>query len=307
MEKSGFVAGTYLPEPTEEIIQQALKPIEERERIITVNRELLEKGAVVVVWNIKTYTAAWKWIDSHREIIKVPQEKLDVWRTWRKLPRGRERWQGGFRAFVLSHIGDVKPDAYGLPGGKIERYEYDASDARRKIFETAIDYEDSGEHYSDYAFHRELVEETGVIAIRNKKPLFERIIQFYEDDREHPEDMAMEHRDYFFWVSEAIGELNKVGVEEETLAPEIVPIMSLRPSNFYKKHAHGLMATLDRLVNKYGKTEYRDALQYLRQTFQPCEKLRREPRVNIPEMKGLSDEDIFAYTMRQDKVTPLQR
>src|SRR3989344_2609518 len=342
--RSAFVAGVYLPELTEELIEKALLPIEGRdESIITINRELLAKGAIVVVWNIKKHIAEWKWIDSHRDIVRVPQEKLDIWRKWRHLPRGDRGWNSGFNGFVGNQIIDVeiapgkscrtlirnlKHNAYGLPGGSIEKHEFKDGEARRKLFQTISDYEISGDHYSDYAAHREFVEETGFTALRerpgpfgktvyttNEKgveipaydSLFERVIQFYEEDREHPGDPTYQHEDFFFWVREVLGKMNDVGVEAETLAPEIVPIMSLNRGNFYKKHAHGLMATLDMLIREYGKTEYCEALEYLQRTFPPSKKLSREPSIRIPELAGLADKDMFAYAMALDKVQPLRK
>lgn len=331
--RSGFVAGAYvLSKPTEEIVERALLPIEGRdESIITINRELLEKGAVVVVWNIKKNIAEWQWIDSHRDIVRVPQEKLDIWRKWRHLPRGDRGWNSGFNGFIGNQVVDMKEasgkcykkrikdfkhNAYGLPGGQIEPYDHTAGETRKKLFQTATDYANSGEHYSDYAFHREWVEETGFLALREHKEscdvqvydaLFERVIQFYEEDRDHPGDPTYQHEDFFFWVREVIGKMNEVGVPEETLAPEIVPILSLNRSNFYKKHAHGLMATLDMLIREHGETEYREALEYLQKTFPPSKKLGREPNIRVPEMTGLAEEDLFKYAMALDKVKPLHR
>ena len=311
MESSGFVAGAYFPEPTKENVEKALA-VDGRENIITVNRELLEKGPLITVdWNIKTYTAVWKWIDHNKHLVKKTDAELREMRQYRRLDdRSAPFYNYDYQRFLYwlrQRIGDTKPDAYGLPGGQIEQYEYVAGDARKKLFKTDADYVNSGEHYSDYAFHREFVEETGLIAIRDKKALFERVIQFYEEDREHPGDPTYEHENYFFWVREVIGKMNEEGVPEETLAPEIVPIMSLNRGNFYKKHAHGLMATLNRLVNEYGQEKYREALQYLQKTFPPSKKLRREPRIRIPEMAGLSEKEIFEYVMALDKIKPLRK
>ena len=345
--RSAFVAGVYLPELTEELIEKALLPIEGRdESIITINRELLAKGAVVVVWNIKKHIAEWKWINSHRDVVRVPQEKLDIWRKWRHLPKGDRGWNSGFNGFVGNQIVEVeiasgkvcrkrisalKHNAYGLPGGLTEEHEFKDGEVRRKLFQTESDYETSGDHYSDYAFHREWVEETGFLALREREDqenpfgkkirlfdeegcdvpvydaLFERVIQFYEEDRNHPGDPTYQHENYFFWVREVLGKMHEVGVEEETLAPEILPIMALNLGNFYKKHAHGLMATLDMLIREYGKTEYREALEHLQKTFPPSKKLRREPKNRVPEMTGLSEKEIFNYVMALDKVQPLRK
>ena len=331
--RSGFVAGAILLEPTDELIEKALA-VEGRENIITINRELLETSLLtVVVWNIKTYATAWKWIDKNRHLVRKTDTELEEMRKYRRLddktaPFYNYHYQR-FLYWLRQRIGDTKPDAYGLPGGKIEEYEYAEGDARKKLFQTATDYVNGGEHYSDYAFHRELVEETGFTALLERKndagniiyrtnekgieipvydSLFERVIQFYEEDREHPGDPTYQHEDFFFWVREVIGKMRKTGVEEETLAPEVVPIKSLNRSCAYKKHMHGLMATLNMLIREHGKgKQYREALEYLQKTFPPSKKLSREPSIRTPELTGLADKDMFAYAMALDKVKPLRR
>lgn len=310
MEKSGFVAGAFLPdiEKNKNLFERAMQPVEGRDGIITVTPELLKNGAVVVVvWNIKQHTAEWKYINSHLDSVRVPQDKLEIWKNWRRLPSKGRKPNDGFRGFIHSKIGDVKPDAYGLPGGQIEEYEYEQGEAKKKLFAIPDDYENGGEHFSDYSLHREWVEETGFLAIRERKALFERVIKFYEDDNKHMYDPTMDHGDYFFWVRDVVGKMKEDGVEGETLAPEIVPITSLHPGNFYKKHAHGLTEILTRLVNEYGMEGYKDALKYLKITFRPCQKLRKYPKIRVPELAGLSDEEVFAYAMAQDKVTPLKK
>ena len=251
-------------------------------------------------------------MDQNRHLVRKTDAELEEMRSYRRLddrtaPFYNYHYQR-FLYWLRQRIGDTKPDAFGLPGGKIEEYEYNEGDARKKLFQTATDYVNGGEHYSDYALPREWVEETGLLAIRDKKALFERVIQFYEEDLQHIGDPTWEHEDFFFWIRELIGQMNEVGVPEETLAPEIVPVMSLNRGNFYTKHSQGFMATLNMLIREHGKgKQYREALEYFQKTFPPSKKLRREPRIRIPEMAGLSEKEIFDYVMALDKVKPLRR
>ncbi|MDO8522718.1 MAG: hypothetical protein Q7S12_00315 [bacterium] len=211
-----------------------------------------------------------------------------------------------------------KPDRYGLPWGKIEEFDHKESDRINSFFESpkikellknGSDFGDTLIHYADLRALYELLEETGLNALRirtdsegntlylpdNKTPisdaLFERLAHLFQYDRLDKEK-AVDHEVFFFWIKEVIGKINEVGAEGETEAPEILPIMALTTRNFYKKHAYGIMILLDKLIKEYGEIEHSEPLLYLQQTFGHCDMLRKDPAITIPNLS--SDAEIWA-------------
>jgi len=252
--------------------------------------------------------------------------------TWvQKLvfPETHGEWINGFydRFFHAP-----KKDGYGIPWGKIENYdleEYEkvktfySSDKMRKLIKADTAYGETKEHHSDYALAREFVEETGLVVTRPRldkygnqmffsddktricDPLFERLAMFYQFDRKNPHEQTIEHAVYFFWVKDvAEFRLNEEGTPEEAERPEILPILSLNPRTFYSKHAHGLMMLLRKLINEYGMEKYIEPLKHLERSFEPCDMLRKEPNIKMPELTA--DEDMFTEFTRLNNIKPLK-
>ncbi len=220
----------------------------------------------------------------------------------------RNRWV--FKEWERLGIEKPKPDGYGLPGGKIDDYEY----------------EHYPKDYFDYALPREWSEEAGTLIVeeagveedgkRKFMPTYERITMFYAKSRDHTTEEDHEH--FFFHVLKMHGELRTDGVEGETEAPRIIEIKKLTPERssqkrpegcvfFYSKHALGVTILLKRLVSE-GKTEYQESLDHMRRTFtrtpqdlglseKPKDR-KIEPLINI----NLSDEELFVAEMQKMKV-----
>lgn len=251
--------------------------------------------SIVTVPNIKTKTEVLKLLaeENHR----FSPERVEEVKNCKRIPWDVIKWA----RWVWSNAGirTPKPDKYGLLGGNIEEFDIvTATKAGHQL------------EYPDYAFARECVEESGLVSVREEKgirrPLFERVVQFWEDDYRNSEK---EHEDHFFWLREADGVLNTRGVEEETDPPEIISLMSLYPGYdknytedkkvFYPKHAKAVIVLLNRFVQE-GKKEYKEPLAYLRETFNRPDKnrFRREPRMIMPERipnMNLSDDELFKY------------
>ncbi len=328
---SSSVGGLYLPPLTDALVQEGLRRSANKREIV-VTQELLEKGFnIVSPWNTKRKTGQVNWIygywemrntetgiqkiwhPPHLELVKerlrnCPEEEKEARIAEMSARRHFPNWITKL-AYPAGMYWAPKPDMYGLPFGKIEQFDHDesakamfySSAKMKELFESGTEYGAPGEHYSDYALAREFVEETGLVAVRKKtnagghavcEPLFERLVRFYQYDRNDPDNQTVDHEVFFFEIKYPDGELNTVGVPEETEPPEILPILSLNPGNFYNKHAHGLMYLLRKFVRDFGWVKYDEPLKHLETTFPPCPMLRQAPSVVMPSF-DLPDEKMW--------------
>ncbi len=240
---------------------------------------------VLIVYNIKTWAAVWAYLETHENPFD-PSEKSNI--RVRK-----EILQWVFQRFGKEGIRTPKPDKYSLIGGM--------------ILESEIkQYPDD---YFDYAFAREFVEESGLMVVREengvRRSLFERVVEFYEEDRETP---GKDYENFFFKVLSADGELQTTGVEDETTAPLFVSINLLNPGNFYPKHAEALIILLQRLVkeNKLHRDIYQESLSRLQGIFAPSRRLRSMPEVRNPTL-NLDNNDLWAKFTGQKGIKKLEK
>ena len=344
---SGSAGGIYIyPEMTDELIAEAMKRSSRWRYDINVTEDLLKQGpCLLAVPNIKRKIGFWNWADAHPETVAA---KLALWdkdaawlatlRTQRHIPdwlmrkayppKEYGKWIGGDDGYFDKYFYAPKPNKYGLPWGKIEKFDKTESERLRCLYQTkamreliasGTKFGDTDIHYADIRFLYELVEETGYLAVRERlgqagnkiylpdgvtpiyDSLFERLAIFYKFDRNNPDDQTIDHEIYFFWVKEVIGKLNEEGAPGETDPPEILPIMSLtsgrhnrgKPGNFYPTHAHGVMVLLDKLIREQGRTDYAEALKYLQWEFSMNNNLlSKEPRIKKPNL-NLPDNEMF--------------
>lgn len=367
---SGSVGCVKLYHPSEmtnELTAEAMKRSGDKQEVL-VTEELLKKGSVLSVPNIKRAIYVRTWVaggllnvwDKQKhayESREVPSHRDLVLRTLRAQEENKEKTLEGMlrkrhmpkflleMVFPEANYGEwvetkdgvyfdrfyyaPKPDRYGLPWGKIEEFDHTESTRLnalfhspkiKKLLENGADFGDTLIHYADLRALYELLEETGLNAVRIRSDnegntlylpdgetpigdsLIERLTHLYQYDRLHLADKTIDHEVFFFWVKEAIGELNKEGAAGETEAPEILPILSLTPRNFYKKHAYGIMILLDKLIKEHGRAEYTEPLLYLQHTFGQCNLLRKDPAITVPDFS--SDAEIWAAVSKD--FTPLK-
>lgn len=364
---SGSVGCVYLPVMTDEMIAEAMRRAKDHPEVI-VTPELLKKGSVLAVPNIKRaiHVRTWvsggllnvwdkkKWafelkaVPSHRALVlstlRVKEENkektLDEMLQRKRIPKFILEMvfpEANYGEWIWTKDGEYydrfyhapKPDRFGLPWGKIEKFDHTESDRLNALFQTPIirdlqkngaDFGDTLIHYADLRALYELLEEAGYNAVRirtdshgntlylpdNKTPisdsLFERLAHLYQYDRFNLNDKTIDHEIIFYWIKEVIGELNKEGAAGETGPPVILPLLSLTPRIFYRKHAYGIMILLDKLIKEFGKIEYSEPLLYLQHTFGQCNMLRKDPAITIPDLS--SDAEIWAAI--SEDIVPLK-
>lgn len=162
-----------------------------------------------------------------------------------------------------------KRGVYGLPGGKIDDYEFVAYPINAA--------------FAYFALAREFSEETQLLI---SKPIVDDFGKQKKDEKGYPlsvdnfelilllastdfEDKEGLYENYFFLVNGVFEELKlaKHGVKETTSEPELWNILDLGPSNFSPKHAYGLSAILEAMISD-GRIEYQGSLNHIRTAFE---------------------------------------
>ncbi|MBI2023472.1 hypothetical protein HYT01_02850 [Candidatus Giovannonibacteria bacterium] len=209
----------------------------------------------------------------------------------------------------------IKPDGYGFPAGDMEKWDaFDEEELRKenKVWDMVWNREKSlWEPFGMAAatLTREYAEETGQTCWSEKNvngvihiiPKFSLICAKSSPNRDKNEKNRTPYENYYFHVEESYGPLNTHGVEGETRAPEIIPIMKLNPEfnpfhrpkdsvPFYRKHLMGLSVLLHMKIES-GKPEYKEPLNYLQRTFPPV----RMPKITAREIfEDVPEEDAWA-------------
>ncbi len=241
---------------------------------------------ILVVPNIKTRHAILKYLKDNRHDLA---EQIKLWERRKFIPK--DVVQEVFARFEKERIHRPKPDKFGLPGGEIDQYELDFYP----------------ENTPSYTLPREIVEETGYNPVEiidkgngesERIALFEKIICLYSPNKK--EESGKTYETHFFLINRVIGEMNKMGVDGETDAPQIVEIASLHPGNFYPKHALGVKYALRKLIRE-GKTEYQEIFDHFEKVFSMPLPGLSETRIPPDPKVDLSDDELWEQVMASTK------